>query len=59
MQPAVKTSNNQGARILTLNNPQALNALNREMIDILQPQLEVCLSREHVTVCDQRLTLFS
>lgn len=40
-EPAVKTTNNQKARILTLNNPKALNALNRAMIDILQPQLEM------------------
>ncbi|KAK9900864.1 3-hydroxyisobutyryl-CoA hydrolase [Cystobasidium minutum MCA 4210] len=38
---AVKTSSNQGARIMTLNNPKGLNALNKAMIDIMQPQLQL------------------
>lgn len=50
LQPAVKTANNQKARILTLNNPQSLNALNRAMIDILLPQLEVWQKLQGVAV---------
>lgn len=39
-QAVVKSSSNLGIRTLTLNRPKALNALNAEMIALMQPLLE-------------------